>query len=314
MLVLVLYFFLLVFFDRTLFSPRPGRLLDEADGFEQTILWVLMGEAEPPIWLLARLAVISPILYLDGLILSPILQGLYLLLYSLPVALWVPPRGRRSALQIFLVLIPIFINFRLAIAIYAVAFCLIFMVDRRVNPWAFLWFSLPLFLSSSTMFIYLLYFPILAISHLRLHGRLFKLGSWFLYLAIADQFFEKIVDLFDRSIAGEVLSTASAVGLDYSGSGSGFVFALLTGNPFYTAMVAGQYDRLLILIPSFIFAIGILVKLYLSGNSRVLLFVAIVLASMASEGVGSYSVGVVMALILLHRRYFFAASIRSRFT
>lgn len=297
---IAIYFVLLLYFDRSLFSPRPGRVVDEPDGFEMTILALLGDDDEAPIWLLARYAVIAPMMWVDALPAASILQGLYLLVYSLPVVSWCPKGSRRSFLQLVLLLIPVFVSFRLAISIYSMAFCLIFLVDRRVSPWALLWYSFPVFLSSSTMFIYLLYFPLLVLPRLRGAHMVPKALLCLLYVMVVSQFIDKALGLFTRSIAGEVLSTAADVGLDYSGSSGGFLLALLTGNPFFTAIVAGQYDRFLLLVPSLIVAIVMVVKLWRSGNARVLGFVLILLASMLSEGVGSYSVGVVLFLVLLH--------------
>ena len=301
MLAIVCYFAMLVMFDRTLFSLRPGRSIDDPDGFMMTILSVLDGQDEVPLWLHARFAVVSPLMWLAGLPTTPLLQGGYLLVYSLPVVLWTPEGASRRVLQVLLLFIPVFVSFRLAISIYSMAFCLIFLVDRRVSAWSFLWFSFPVFLSSSTMFIYLLYFPLLAAPRLR--GILLpKVLHWILYVVVTDQLIEKVLGLFTRSIDGEILSTAAQANLDFSGSTTGFFLAMLTGNPFFTALIAGQYDRFIVLIPSLLMAIFMVVMLWRSGNVRVLGFVLILLASMLSEGVGSYSVGIVTFLVILHRK------------
>ena len=305
---LAVYFAMILGFERTLFSPRPGRVLEDPDGFEQTIIAVITGEQEVPLWLWARLALVTPMLWVDGISAAPLLQGIYLLAYSLPVVLWAPEGRRRNALQIVLLFIPVFVSFRLAISIYAMAFCLMFMVDRRIGPWSFLWYSMAVFLSSSTMFIYMVFFPLLALGRLRNARWPIRLLLWLLYLTVVSQFTGKLYDLFERSISGEVLSTAAAADLDLSGSGSGFALALLTGNPFYTSVVSGQLDRLLLLVPSLVAAVAVVFRLWTSGNNRVLAFVAILLASMLSEGVGSYSVGIVLFILLLHARYFLRAA------
>ena len=303
LLAIGVYFVLLIAFDRTLFSPRPGRVVEDLDGFQQTILAFLAGGDDPPLWLVARFAIISPLLLINESPLAPVLQGLYLLIFSLPVVLWSPPQSSRSVLQLVLLFIPVFVSFRIAISIYAIAFMFMFIVDSRTKPWALLWYSLAVFLSSSTMFIYLLFFPLLAARRLRGCSWAARILLWLVYLAVVDQFLGKAMDLFTRSVEGEVLSTAAEAGLDYSGSPVGFAMALLTGNPFFTAVVAGQYDRLLLLIPSVAVAVPVLVRLWRNGNGRALGFVLILLASMLSEGVGSYATGVVLFIALVHRKY-----------
>jgi len=299
-----IYFLLMLAFDRSLFAPRPGRVVDDLDGFQQTILAFVddpWGD-DFAFWLLARFLVIYPLYALEKLPLATLTQAMYLLVYSIPIALWTPQGSRPKAAQLVLLLVPVFISFRLAISIYAVSYCLIFMVDRKASPALLLWYAFALFLSSSTMFIFLLYFPLIAWRRLRDRGPGWRFAFVLMYLAISSQFIGKIYDLFERSISGEVLSTAGAAGLDYSGSTLGFLAALSTGNPFFTAIVAGQYERLLILLPSVFIAAIAVRRLWRSENRQVLPFVGILLASMLSEGVGSYAVGIVLFLIFIHAR------------
>lgn len=303
-LALVAYFVLMIGFERSLFAPRPGRVSEDADGFEQTILLLLEGGEDSPLWLLARFAVISPLLVGSELPGGVALQAIYLLLYALPVVLWHPEGQPRRGGMLLLLVVPVFVSFRLAISIYSVCYCLIFLVDRRANPLTFIWFSIPVFLSSSTMFVYLLYFPLLAARRLRQEGLLVKALAWGLFGLVAGQFITKMFALFTRSLGGEVLSTAGTVGLDYSGTSGGFFLDMLSGNPFFLALVVGQYDRLVLLTASVLVAIHLLTKLASRGDPRVLRFVLILMASMLSEGVGAYSVGVVLFIILVHRRSF----------
>lgn len=309
---LTVYFALMISFDRSLFAPRPGRVIEEADGFEQTIIAFLTQDDTQPLWLWARFAVISPLLYANELPNTSMLQAIYLLVYSLPVVFWAPPGAPRRVAQLILLLVPVFISFRLAMSIYSVSFCLMFVMDRRISPWTFLWFSFAMFLSSSTMLIFLIYFPLLVVKRIRDNALHQKLLLWVLYFIVLDQFLDKAIGLFTRSLEGEVLSTASTAGLDYSGSTSGFFMAMLTGNPFFTAVVTGQYDRLLLLLPTMVVAPVLLMNLNQRGDRRLLVFILILLASMLSEGVGSYAVGIVLFIILVHRRVFFRPLPRGR--
>lgn len=306
--MLALYIYLLVHFDRTIFSPRPGRVVDTADGFESTIVDFIYGFGESPLWLYARYYIVLPILTLEDNSLSPVLEGLYLLVYSLPVVLWAPPHRPRNPAQMVLLLVPVFISFRLAICMFAMVYFLIFIIDRRARPLTLLWYSATVFLSSSTMYIFLLYFPFFVWRRITGSNPLIKIVFVILYMLVITQFLDKSLALLDRSLSGEVLSTAAAAGLDYSGSVTGFFLAMLTGNPFFTAMVSGQYDRLFVLVPSLIFAICLLAILWRRGHRRIVGFIFILLTSMLSEGIGSYSVAVVIYMILIHYRDFLLAS------
>lgn len=298
----VAYIYLLVHFDRTIFSPRPGRVVDSADGFESTITNLLYGFGDTPLWLYARYYIILPILSLEEHPLSPALEGLYLLIYSLPVVFWSPPGRPKSIAQLILLLVPVFISFRLAICMYAMAYFLIFIFDKRANSIVLLWYSATVFLSSSTMYIFLLYFPFFIWKRIGKINIILRIVFLLLYFLVITQFLDKVWGLFDRSISGEVLSTAAAAGLDYSGSVSGFFLAMLTGNPFFTAAVSGQYDRLFILVPSLVFAAALLVLLWRRGHRQIVGFLFVLMTSMLSEGVGSYSVAVVIYMILIYYR------------
>lgn len=300
--MLALYIYLLIHFDRTIFSPRPGRVVDSADGFESTITNFIYGFGDSPLWLYARYYIVLPILALEDHALSPVFEGLYLLIYSLPVVLWTPPGRKNNPAQLMLMVIPVFISFRLAICMYAMTYFLIFILDRRARPLILLWYSSTVFLSSSTMYIFLLYFPFFVWRRIRASHILIKTTFVILYLLVITQFLDKSAALLDRSLSGEVLSTAAAAGLDYSGSVTGFFLAMLTGNPFFTAMVSGQYDRLFVLVPSLVFAVALLVILWRRKHRHVVGFLFILLTSMLSEGIGSYSVAVVIYMIVIHYR------------
>lgn len=300
--MLGLYFYLLIHFDRTIFSPRPGRIVDTADGFESTIANFITGFGESPLWLYVRYYIVLPLLTMEDNPLSPVLEGLYLFVYSLPVILWTPPFRTRKVAQLLMILIPVFISFRLAICMFAMVYFLIFILDRRANPLLLLWYSATVFLSSSTMYIFLIYFPLFVWKRIKKVSLFVKIIFLALYVLVITQFLDKVFALFDRSLSGEVLSTAKAAGLDYSGSVSGFFLAMLTGNPFFTAAVSGQYDRLFILIPSLIFAAALLVILWRRGHWQIVGFLFILLTSMLSEGVGSYSLAVVIYMILVYYR------------
>lgn len=252
-----------------------------------------------PLWLRVRYAICAPLIWLDGSAASSFLQGLYLLIYSLPVVLWTPQGSSRRSLQLIFLFIPILVSFRLAISIYAVLFFMMFLLDKRLSRWMLLWFSFPMMLSTSTMFVYALAFPFLARSCLR-GANIINILLWIVYFSVVGQFMSKIFDLFNRSLDGEVLSTAQNVGLDYSGSSINFFLSLLTGNPFYSAIVSGQYDRLIYFASSIFFLLFIVIRLLRSRNYGLIRYILILLASMLSEGVGAYALSIVLFMLILH--------------
>jgi hypothetical protein len=299
--VFFVYFGLLYYFDRTLFSPRPGRVVESMDGFQFSLIAYEAGGVNE-LWLTMRYYIVWPILEMDRTGYGPFYQGCYLLLYSLPIALWRQKFGQYRYAQVLLMLIPIFINFRLAICIYATAYLCIFAIDSAARKSLLLWFSISLVLSSSTMFVFLLYLPLLGWSKLKGVGYFFRTLFFILYFVITSEFLGKILALFDRSVSGEVLSTAADAGLGYAGSFDGFILALISGNPFFTAIIYGQYDRLFILIPSAIFGVFFVTYLYRIKSYRALVFVLILMSSMLSEGVGSYSLPVIIFLMIIRSR------------
>jgi hypothetical protein len=299
---ILIYILLLYYFQRTVFSPRPGRIIEEADGFHSMLMAVSdqPNQTYPP-WLLVRYAIISPLIWLEGYADSPLFQGIYLLSYSLPVVLWRPFGAPRRFAQLILLLIPVLVSFRLAISIYAVAFFMIFIIDKRLSRWALLWYSPAMLLSTSTMFIYALAYPLVAWTRLRALSFINIIHS-IIYIIIVSQFLSKTFDLFLRSIDGEVLSTAQNVDLDYSSSTLGFAIALLTGNPFFTAVVSGQYDRLILLSFSILLFVYIFSRLVRYGDRFLIAYILIVISSMLSEGVGAYSLSILLFILLINRR------------
>lgn len=299
--VLFVYFGLLYYFDRTLFSPRPGRVVESMDGFQFSLLSYEAGGVNE-LWLTMRYYIIWPILEMDRMGYGPFYQGSYLLLYSLPIALWQQKLGQYRYIQVALILIPVFINFRLAICIYATAYLCIFAIDSRAKKLYLFWYSISLVLSSSTMFVFLLYLPLLGWGRFRDSRYTFRILFVLLYFVITSEFLGKIAALLDRSVSGEVLSTAADAGLGYAGSFDGFILALISGNPFFTAIIYGQYDRLFILVPSAIFGLFFVTYLYRIKSYRALVFILILMSSMLSEGVGSYSLPVIIFLMLIRSR------------
>ena len=299
---LAIYYVLLVFFDRTIFSPRPGRVVESMDGFQHSLLSFEAGISTDELWLALRYYISWPLFQMDRTGYGPIYQGTYLLLYSMPIILYFQRSGRYSYLQLFVIFIPIFINFRLAICIYSTLYLCIFALDKKPSKFLFLWYATSLVLSSSTMFVFILFFPLLGWRRLSESGLGYKFMVTAIYTIISTEFYGKISALFERSVSGEVLSTAGDAGLGYAGSLSGFIGALISGNPFFTAVTYGQYDRLFILIPSVAFGIFFVAYLARIRNYKAVVFLLVLMSSMLSEGVGSYSLSVAIAFMLLRWR------------
>jgi hypothetical protein len=219
---MAVYYALLIYFDRTMFSPRPGRIVESIDGFQYSLLAFEAGVSTDELWLAVRYYISWPLLEMDRSGYGSFYQGTYLLLYSMPIILWRQREKDYKYLQLLLILLPVFINFRLAICIYATLYLYIFIVGRA-SALLLIWYSIALVLSSSTMFLFLLYMPLLGRKGFPTGFALAKIAAVAVYGVVMTEFYGKISRLFERSVSGEVLSTAGDAGLGYAGSVEGFL-------------------------------------------------------------------------------------------
>jgi hypothetical protein len=299
--VLLIYFFLMMYFERTIFNVRPGRVKEEIDGFENSILYFMEADEAMPIWLTIRWILVYPFILLDGFNLSPFFQAIYLLLYSLPLAFWVPPGSRTKYFQLIIIFLPVFISFRMAITIFSIIYMYTLLVDKKHSMVLALLYLPVIFMSTSSMYIYMCVYFLLILN--RYKNILFPIKAFttIVFFVVIDQFYEKLNDLYLRVSGGELISAAETLDVGFGSDITGFILSLFTGNPLYITFINGRVLEFIFLIISLVLAIYLLINLYRSKLKMDAMMIIVISSSLLAEGLGAYALGIVGLIIFMHR-------------
>lgn len=299
--ILFVYFVLMQYFERTIFNVRPGRIKEDMDGFENSIVYFNESDEPMPIWLTIRWLLVYPFITLDGFSLSPILQSLYLLAYSLYLSCWFPKGSKINYLQFIIIFLPVFVSFRMALTIFSIIYMYIMIADNKYNPILSLLYLPIIFLSTSSMYIYICIYLLHIVANLKHIGLSMKIITTLIFYVVVYQFYEKLNDLFERFSGGELLSSADKLNINFEFDAFGFILSLFTGNPFYVTLVNGRIIEFIFLMFSVMLSTYLLNELYKKKLKNEMKMILIIASSLVAEGLGAYALGIVVFIIYIHR-------------
>lgn len=299
--ILFVYFVLMQYFERTIFNVRPGRIKEDVDGFENSLVYFNESNESMPIWLTIRWLLVYPFIAMDGFSLSPILQSLYLLVYSLYLSCWFPRGSKINYFQFIIIFLPVFVSFRMALTIFSIIYMYVMIADNKYNPILSLLYLPIIFLSTSSMYIYICIYLLHIVANLKHISLSMKIITTLIFFVVVDQFYQKLNDLFQRFSGGELLSSAERLNINFEFDAFGFILSLFTGNPFYVTLINGRVLEFVFLMFSILLSIYLLSTLYKKKMKSEIKIILIIGSSLVAEGLGAYALGIVVFIIYSHR-------------